>query len=312
MDLRVTPLDKNVIGNARNNLRKRRLIDTFWGYIFILPQVAGMVAFVLIPLVSVFYLSMVSWDGLGDIQFVGFQNFIDQFASEDLRIAFINTINYTLITVPGGIILALLTALALNRVRGKAIYRVIYFMPVVTSTVAVSVIWLWLLNGDYGLINQILRAVFHVEGPNWLADEHWVIPSIAIVSIWGSLGINMVIFLAGLQSIPAAYIEAARIDGASRLQLFWRITLPLLSPTLFFVIVLSIISSFQVFDQTFILTGGGPAKESYTIVYHIYTLGFRQFTFGPASAAAVILFALLLILTLLQFTLQRRWVTYEL
>jgi multiple sugar transport system permease protein len=297
---------------VRRNMRRRRRTEALWGYLFILPQIVGMVAFVLIPLVSVFYLSLVNWDGLGPIQFVGFQNFLDQFASPDLHIAFVNTIYYTIITVPGGIVLALLIALALNKVRGKEIYRVIYFMPVVTSTVAVSVIWLWLLSSDFGLINQLLRAWFHIQGPNWLVDEHWVIPSIAIVSIWGSLGFNMVIFLAGLQSIPTVYTEAARIDGASRFQLFWRITLPLLSPTVFFVTVLSIISSFQVFDQTFVLTGGGPDKESYTIVYHIYTLGFRNFTFGPASAAAVILFAVLLLLTLIQFRLQRHWVHYEL
>jgi multiple sugar transport system permease protein len=312
MELQARSLHADYKREIRRNMRKRGFVEAMWGYLFILPQVVGMVAFVLIPLVSVFYLSMVSWDGLGPIQFVGFKNFLDQFASPDLHIAFVNTIYYTVLTVPGGIILALLVALALNRVRGKEIYRVIYFMPVITSTVAVSVIWLWLLSSDFGLINQLLRAWFHIQGPNWLVDQHWVIPSIAIVSIWGSLGFNMVIFLAGLQSIPAVYTEAARIDGANRFQLFWRITLPLLSPTVFFVTVLSIISSFQVFDQTFVLTGGGPDKESYTIVYHIYTLGFRDFTFGPASAAAVILFAVLLLLTLIQFGLQRRWVHYEL
>ncbi|QBD83327.1 sugar ABC transporter permease [Ktedonosporobacter rubrisoli] len=293
-------------------MRRRAITEALWGGFFILPQMIGLIAFAIIPLVTVFALSVVNWDGLGAIRFVGLKNFTDQLADPNFRIAFANTLYYTVITVPGGIILALLVALGLNKVRGKDIYRVIYFMPVVTSSVATGVIWLWLLNSDAGFINVMLRSWFHVQGPNWLIDEHWVIPSIALVSIWSSMGSNMVIFLAGLQNIPAVYSEAARIDGANRFQLFWKVTLPLLSPTLFFITVLSIISSFQVFDQTFVMTQGGPDKASYTIVYHIYNLSFRQFTFGPASAAAVILFAVLLVLTLIQFNLQKRWVHYEL
>jgi multiple sugar transport system permease protein len=184
-------------------------------------------------------------------------------------------------------------------------------MPVITGSVAVSVIWLWLLNGDYGLINLLLHQWFGIQGPQWLTDSHLVIPSISLVSIWWGLGFNMVIFLAGLQGIPAVYTEAAQTDGASRFQIFWRITLPLFTPTLFFVMVVSIIGSFQVFDQTYIMTGGGPGKESYTLVYHIYNLAFQQFTFGSASAVAVILFAILLVFTLCQFAVQRYWVYYE-
>lgn len=297
--------------SAKNNRRRRMLSDAVWGYVFILPQLIGLLVFSLIPLISVFYLSMVNWDGLGPLTFVGFQNFLDQFSSPDLHLALVNTLEYTVIVVPGGIILSLLVALALNNVRFKDVYRVLYFMPVITSSVAVSVIWLWLLNGDFGLINVLLKSWFHIQGPNWLTDPRLVIPSISIVLIWQTLGFNMIIFLAGLQGIPAVYAEAAHIDGANRLQLFWNVTLPLLSPTLFFAIVISIINSFQVFDQTFVLTGGGPGKDSYTMVYHIYNQGFVQFSFGPATAASVILFVIILALTLLQFWLQRRWVNYE-
>lgn len=296
----------------RESVRRRRLIETMWGYIFLLPQLVGLLAFSLIPLVTVFYLSLVSWDGLGPIQFVGLQNFVAQFVPDsDLSIALLNTCYYVLITVPGGVILALLVALGLNKVRGKTIYRVLYFMPYITSGVAVSVIWLWLLNGDYGLINTLLHAWLGVQGPNWLTDQRFVIPSIAIVSIWQGLGFTMVILLAGLRNIPATYAEAARVDGANRFQLFWRVTLPLLSPIVFLVTVLAVISSLQVFDQVFILTNGGPGKDSYTMVYHIYHQAFVEFQFGPASASAVILFVLILLVTLVQFALRRRWVYYE-
>jgi multiple sugar transport system permease protein len=297
--------------SARNNETRRKRSDAMWGYVFILPQLLGLLAFSLIPLIAVFYLSTVSWDGLGDISFVGLQNFFDQFASSDLHIALANTLEYTLIVVPGGIILSLLAALALNNVRFKDVYRVLFFMPVVTSSVAVSVIWLWLLNGDFGLINQLMRAWFHFPGLNWLTDSRLVIPSISTVVIWQGIGFNMIIFLAGLQGIPTSYSEAARIDGANRFQLFRNVTLPLLSPTIFFAVVIAIINSFQIFDQTFVLTGGGPGKDSYTMVYHIYHQAFELFKFGPASAASVILFVIILALTLMQFWFQRRWVTYD-
>ncbi|TMD62235.1 MAG: sugar ABC transporter permease [Chloroflexi bacterium] len=285
--------------------------DALWGYVFLLPQLVGLLLFSLIPLVSVFYLSMVSWSGLGPITFVGLQNFIDQFKSDDLHIALLNTLYYTIIAVPGGLFFALLIALGLNNVRGKTVYRVLYFMPFITGSVAVGVIWAFLLNSDFGLFNSLLRSVFHAKGVGWLTDARFVIPSIALVGIWQGLGFNMIIFLAGLQGIPVSYAEAARMDGANKLQLFLNVTLPMLTPTIFFTTVISILSSFQVFDLTFILTGGGPGKDSYTMVYHIYHLGFENSTFGPASAAAVILFVILLTITLIQFRLQKRWVNYD-
>jgi len=254
---------------------------------------------------------MASWDGLGPITFVGFQNFIEQLQSSDLHIALLNTLYYTIIAVPGGLFFALLIALGLNNVQGKTVYRVLYFMPFITGSVAVGVIWSFLLNSDFGLFNSVLRSVFHASGVGWLTTTRYVIPSIALVGIWQGLGFNMIIFLAGLQGIPVSYKEAARMDGANRFQLFWQVTLPMLPPTIFFTTVISILGSFQVFDLTFILTGGGPGKDSYTMVYHIYHLGFETATFGPASAAAVILFVILLVVTALQFRLQKRWVNYD-
>ena len=296
---------------AKRKPRERKNRDALWGYGFLMPQLLGLLLFSIIPLLSVFYLSMASWDGLGPITFVGLDNFIAQLQSSDLHIALLNTLFYTIIAVPGGLFFALLIALGLNNVRGKTVYRVLYFMPFITGSVAVGVIWSFLLNTDFGLFNSLLRSVFHAKGVGWLTDPRFVIPSIALVGIWQGLGFNMIILLAGLQGIPVSYSEAARMDGANKFQLFLNVTLPMLSPTIFFCTVISILSSFQVFDITFILTGGGPGKDSYTMVYHIYHLGFENATFGPASAAAVILFVILLAITAVQFRLQKLWVNYE-
>ena len=311
MTTQTTTVHTSHRGKVTSIRLRRSFFEALWGYLFLLPQMIGLIVFALIPIITVFALSLVEWDGLGGITFVGFSNFQAQFADPTFRTALINTTYYTILVVPGGLALSLLVALGLNKVRGKEIYRVIYFMPVVTSSVAVSVIWMWLLNGDFGLINGFLKLVFNINGPQWLTNQRLVLPSIAVMSIWWTLGFNMVIFLAGLQAIPAVYLEAAKIDGANSWQSFWRITLPLLSPTLFFITVISVISSFQVFDQTYVMTSGGPGRASYTMVYHIYDLAFQKFTFGAASAASVILFVILLALTLLQFSFQKRWVHYE-
>jgi len=299
-----------VSGTPRTGLSRRRA-DQLWGYLFISPQLIGLLVFSLGPLLFAFYISLTTWDGFGNKTFIGLGNYLDQFQSPDFQIALKNTLWYTLIAVPGGIILALVIALGLNNIRGKTLYRLFYFMPVVTGSVAVSVIWLYLLNGDFGIINNYLRLWFNLDPPNWLVDDRFVIPAIAMVGIWWGLGYNMVIFLAGLQNIPQTLLEAAQIDGANKWQSFLHVTLPILSPTTFFVLILSIISSFQVFDQAYVMTSGGPGKASYTMVLHIYQTSFVDFTFGKSSAAAMILFAIILILTIGQFQVQRRWVHYE-
>src|SRR2546423_2062708 len=198
---------------TKGKQRNRGNRDALWGYAFLLPQLIGLLLFSLIPLVSVFYLSMVSWSGLGPITFVGLQNFIDQFKSDDLHIALLNTLYYTIIAVPGGLFFALLIALGLNNVRGKTVYRVLYFMPFITGSVAVGVIWSFLLNTDFGLFNSLLRSVFHAKGVGWLTDPRFVIPSIALVGIWQGLGFNMIILLPGPHAAPVPSLEAARIAG---------------------------------------------------------------------------------------------------
>ncbi|MCP3763467.1 sugar ABC transporter permease [Domibacillus sp. A3M-37] len=279
------------------------------GYLFIAPQFIGLLAFSLIPVIYALVLSFMKWDGFGAKTFVGLDNFMQQFQNPDFWTAMKNTVYYMVLVIPPQIALALLIAVALNKVKGKEFYRVLFFMPVVTSSVSIGVIWMWILNGDFGILNQLLGNV-GIEGPQWLSDTKWVIPSIAILSIWWGLGTNMVIFLAGLQGIPRSYYEAAQMDGATKWHQFWHITIPLLSPTTFFIAIMAVIGSFQVFDQAFVMTNGGPAKASYTLVFHIYKQGFIDFKMGESAAAAMILFVIILIFTLIQFKMSKRWVHY--
>lgn len=283
---------------------------TKWAWLFLTPQLVGLIIFSLIPVAIAIGLSFMSWDGFGARTFVGIQNYINQFTNPDFWTATYNTLIYTLLTVPIGLSLALVLAVALNKRTGKNVYRLFFFMPVVTSSVSVSVMWMWILNGDIGILNQVLGMI-GIQGPNWLTDTRIVMLSIAVLSIWWQLGYNMVIFLAGIQNISKSYYEAAQMDGASKVQQFFKITLPMLSPTTFFLSIMAIISSFQVFDQAFVLTRGGPGKASYTLVYHIYQQAFIDFRFGSSAAGAVILFVAILLLTLIQFYAQKRWVHYE-
>jgi multiple sugar transport system permease protein len=315
MALTVVPLpaEEIVSRKAKSGLlrTRRQRRDALWGLFFIAPQLLGLLVFSLIPVIYAFILSVMKWDGLGEREFVGLQNFQDQFTNKVFQDALVHTFIYTIIAVPGTVVLSLLLALAVNRVWGRVVYRTIFFLPTITSSVAVSMVWLWMLNGDFGLINTYLRDQFALDPPNWLVDTTWVIPAVAMVAIWAGLGFNMVIFLAGLQGIPATYLEAAQIDGASKWHQFRDITLPLLSPTTFFVTIMSIIASFQVFDMIYVMTAGGPGTASTTMVFHIYELAFVKFRFGLSSAAAVVLFALIMVVTLFQFWGQRRWVHYD-
>lgn len=284
--------------------------NAFWGLFFLGPQLIGLIAFALIPLGFAFVLSFMNWDGFGDKSFAGLSNFIGQFQNDVFWKSLYNTVLYTVLYIPIGVTLSLTLAIALNKIRGKGIYRVLFFMPVVTSSVSVGVIWMWILNGDFGILNQLLEIV-GINGPHWLTNTSLVMFSIVILSVWWQVGFNMIIFLAGLQGISNSYYEAAEIDGATGFQKFRHITIPMLSPTTFFVSIMAIISSFQVFDQAFVMTSGGPAKASYTIVYHIYDLAFDRFKMGEASAVAIVLFVIIMIFTLIQFKVSKRWVHYE-
>ena len=292
---------------------RRRIVkpETAWAYLFIAPQIIGTLIFALGPMIATLVLSFGNWDLIHAIQWVGLNNYKAELSDPIFWTAVRNTIYYTVVFIPISLILALLVALVLNRKMAlRGWYRAIFFMPVITPTVAVALVWLWLLNPDEGLINIALSYV-GISGPGWMSSLQWALPSVILVSVWRNFGYSMVIFLAGLQGVPVQLYEAAQMDGAGRWAQFRHITLPLLSPTTFFLVVTSIISSLQVFDQIYVLTNGqaGPADATRVIVFHIYELAFRLFQFGPASAATIFLFAAILIITLLQFRFQR-WVHY--
>ncbi|MDQ0338465.1 multiple sugar transport system permease protein [Caldalkalibacillus uzonensis] len=278
--------------------------------IFLLPNLAGFLFFIGIPIISSFVLSFTSWDLLSPPQFVGVDNYINLLRDPSFFNALTNTLLFIAGYLPTVMVLALIVALLLNRrLRFRVFFRAAYFVPVITSWVAVALIWKWMFNPSYGLVNYFLSLI-GINGPAWLQDPSWAMPSIIITSVWKDIGFVMVIFLAGLQGIPENYYEAADIDGANGWQKFRYVTLPLLAPTTFFVLVISLINSFQVFDQVMIMTEGGPAGATTVMVQEIYNHAFRYFQMGYASALSWVLFALIFVVTFIQMRWQKRWVDY--
>jgi multiple sugar transport system permease protein len=286
--------------------------DRWWSVLFLGPQLALLTTFMLVPFGFAVVLAFMRWDGLGHTAWVGLANFRAQLSDPNFGRAVLNTLGLGVLTVPIGLALALLIAVALNNVRGRTFYRVVYFLPVVTSSVAVAVMWQMILaSGDLGILNNTVHDWFGITLPDWLNSTTWVLPAIAVVTIWSSLGLNVVIFLAGLQTIPGHLAEAARMDGAGPARVFRHITLPLLSPTIFFAVVISVISSFQAFDQIYVLVDASTNEGARTIVYQVYDLGFAKFQFGASSAAALLLLVLTLVVTLVQFAARKRFVHYS-
>ena len=278
---------------------------------FLAPNITGFLAFVLIPVFASLFLVFTEWDILTPPKWVGFTNFIRLFSDPTFGQVFKNTLYYTVISIPLSMLLSFLLALVMNRkIKGITIYRTIYFIPVVSSMVAVSLMWRWIYNADFGLLNYFL-GLLGIGPINWLTDTRWAMPAIIMMSVWKGLGSGMVIILAGLQGIPEHLYEAADIDGASGFYKVVKITIPLLTPTFFFVLITNIISSFQVFDQTYVLTQGGPMGSTTTIVYYIYKNAFEWFKMGYASTIAWVLFMIIFAVTMLEWRLQGRWVHYE-
>lgn len=295
---------------AIKSLKKLMYSDYFWAVVFLLPNFAGFLVFILWPVIASLGLSFTSWDLLTPINFIGLGNYHSLISDQVFWKVFWNTIYFTVGTVPLGIIISLFLAMALNqKIKGVKIFRAAYFLPVISSTVAVAVVWQWLYNPQFGLLNYLL-SLFGINGPNWLTSKTWAMPAVIITSIWKNLGFNMLLFLAGLQGIPETFYEAAKIDGAGWWASFKNITLPLLSPTTFFVVVMSIISSFQVFDQIYIMTEGGPARSTSVLVHYLYQNAFQYFKMGYASAIAYILFFLVFIITMIQLKRSKDWVIY--
>lgn len=251
-----------------------------------------------LPVVASVALAFTSYDVLTAPRFVGLDNFRDMLEDDVFRKAVVNTLVYTFFTVPVGMALGLLAALALNTgLRARGVFRTAVFLPQVTATVAIALVWLWIYNPRSGLLN-ILLGVFGIEGPAWLSSMSWAMPSVVLVGIWQGIGMKMLIYLAALQSLPRELYEAASVDGATRVRQFFSLTLPLLKPATFFVLITSMISAFQSFDQIYILTDGGPANSTTMMTYEIYKSAFREFRVGYASAQSLVLFLLLMGFTL--------------
>lgn len=270
------------------------------------PSLIGMFVFLMLPVASSFVLSFSSWDLIGEIQWIGLDNYSKALADPAVLGALRNTLTFILGYLPATVGIALGLALLLNRrIRGRVVFRAIYFVPVVTSWVAVSLIWKWLLNPQYGLVNVAL-AWIGIKGPGWLFDPQWAMTGVILTSIWKDIGFVTVIYLAGLQDIPEHLYEAAALDGVTGWQRFWHITFPMLMPTTFFVTTISLISSFQVFDQVWVMTQGGPAGATSVMVELIYKNAFSYYQMGYASAISWVLFALIFAVTIAQNVLQKR------
>ncbi|MGE5584970.1 MAG: carbohydrate ABC transporter permease [Bacillota bacterium] len=282
--------------------RRRYLKETFTAYLYLLPATAVLVVFHFAPVFYAFYVSLLDWNYISpNPAFVGIANYAALLQDSDFVTSLLNTVYYVVGTVPTSMAAALLVAILLNqKIRGLAWYRTVYFLPVITAANAVAIIWFWIYHPDYsGLLNGFLDKL-GLPIQSWLLDPRWAMPCIILMSIWKGLGYNVVIFLAGLQNISTEYYEAAQIDGARGWSIFRHITWPLLSPTTFFVLIISVIGSFQVFSQVYVMTRGGPLKSTLVVVYYLYKIGFEDFKMGYASAMAYALFVIIFVLTLLQ------------
>ena len=282
-----------------------------WALLFLAPTLIGLAVLSAGPILATLAISLTKWDLLTAPQFVGLDNFAALVSDDRFLKAMRNTVFYTVVSVPLGMAIALGLAMALNQtIRGIAFIRTAYFLPVVTSTIAIALVWQWIYSSDAGLLNQAI-GLFGIPSQRWLSDPVLVMPSIVAMSIWQGLGINVIIFLAGLQAIPTELLDAASVDGAGRWARTRHITLPLLTPSIFFTGILSLIGSFQVFDQIYVLARPKPTEATITIVYFIYENGFKFFKMGYATAASWILFIIVAALTAVYFRSQDRWVHYQ-
>jgi multiple sugar transport system permease protein len=280
------------------------------GYGFALPWLIGFLVFIAGPMLGSIYLSFTQWDLLGSPLWVGLDNYrylaVDPLVRQALKVTTI----YAALSVPLNLGVGLFLAILLNqKIRGLSVYRTVYYLPSISSGVAVSILWLWIFNSDFGILNGIL-ARFGISGVNWLTDPQMVIISFVIMNVWGAGG-SMLIFLAGLQGIPTELYEAAEVDGANWWTRLWRITLPLMSPVIFFNLVTGLIKALQIFTQSYIMTGGGPHNASLFYVLYLYKNAFVFYEMGYASALAWVLFIYILILTLLVIRSSDAWVFYQ-
>ena len=299
-----------MINFSQRNLNKRH--ETILGWLMVSPWLIGFICFSALPMFASLIISFTEWDMLSKPEWVGFENYKTLFFEDPLALHSLNiTILFTIVSIPLNIVFGLALAMLLNTsIRGLAIFRTIYYLPAILSGVAVALMWRWIFSTEFGLLNALLSMI-GIEGPAWLTDRIWVLPSFVIMRLW-SVGGGMIIYLAGLQSIPTNLYEAAKIDGANWWHRTRFITLPMLSPTIFFQLIVGFIFSMQIFTEAFIMTNGGPADASLFYLLYLYRQAFQYFDMGYASALAWVLFVVILVLTIILFKTGKSWVYYEL
>lgn len=293
----------------QNNLQKKMTILAF-----LLPSVLGLTIFIIVPFTASIIFSFFDYDTLKPFSastFVGLGNYAELLGGEELYQVLSHTLYYMVLYIPLVLVTSTFVAGLMNQsLKGIGFYKVLFYIPVITSWVAGALIWRWVLNAKYGYLNQWL-GLLGIQGPNWLSDEVWAMPGIVLAALWKDTGYYALIILAALKGINKEYYEAAEIDGASLWKKFSRVTLPLLTPTLFLLVIINVIGGFQVFDSVFVMTGGGPNNATTVIVERIYRNAFRFYRMGYASAYAWVLFVIIFACTLVQLKLQRKWVNYD-
>lgn len=291
----------------------KRFFETFANneslaaWIFILPALLGTFIFIIIPVICSFGLSFTKWDLLNPVQFAGLQNYVEIFNEPLFGKILLNTVVFAVSISILGVIIPLILAVILNsKIRGSEFYKTAYFLPFITPMIVIGIVWQWIFDPNIGLLNKLLHI--HI---NWLYDTHWALPALIIVSVWKLIGYNMIIFLSSISGISNSMFEAAKIDGAGHVKTFLYVTVPMLAPSIFFVIIITAISSFQIFDLIYLMTQGGPLDSTNVLVYAIYKNAFEYFNVGKASAIAYVLFVIILILTLIQWKLRKKLVFNE-
>lgn len=285
---------------------------------FMLPSIVGMIVFSFLPIVISIVVSLTDWNGLDKLnaqtlgeRLCGLENYGAILRSVEFWNVLGHTVYYIVLYIPLVLVMSLFIASILNRnMRGIGVFRVLYYIPVLTSWVAASLIWKWVLSPQYGVINQLL-GYLGVRGPEWLTDKFWAMPAIVLASVWKDMGFYGLFLLSGLKAIDTGYYEAAQMDGAGKVKQFFSITLPLLTPSMFFCVIMALINAFQLFPQVQIMTEGGPNGATQVMVERIYTYGFKYFRMGYAAAYSWLLFVIIFVLTMVQMKLQKRWVYYE-
>ncbi len=304
--IRQIPIDRSA---KRRRMSKLAWRDEIEGWLFASPWIIGFVVFTAGPMIASIALSLFEYDFLTAPNWVGLNNYVAAFTADPLfwKSLAVTSI-YSFVSIPLMLVFGFMIALLMNqKIVGIYAFRTIYYIPTILPSVAVAYLWSWILNPQFGLLNYFLSALFGIKGPGWLASESWALPALIIMSLWG-VGAPMVIYLAGLQGIPSYLYEAADLDGASTFAKFWYVTVPMMSPIIFFNLIMGIIGSFQVFTNAYIMTQGGPNYATYFYMLYLYDSAFRYFRMGYGSALAWVLFAVIMVLTLIQFLLGKRWV----